>query len=158
MWLAQIPDQQDLSESLSAETLAPLRTARTVLLLSPLVPALFLLLTAVFGAMSRRAIARWWGVVLALAGGAIASAAVLISPELERRWYATVVPSIPPYWSKDVVTTLHDLAGSLIGSYTTSLMLISVAVSLAGLALALAPSLARGATAAHAQPQPEPNS
>lgn len=156
--VAQIPDQQDLSESLSPETLAPLRAGRTALLLTPLVPVLFLLLTAVFGARSRRAVARWWGFVLALAGGAIASAAILISPEFERRWGATVVPSIPPYWSQDVVVTLHDLAGNLIGTYATSLTLIALAVALAGLALLLASSLSRGATAAHTQPQAEPNS
>jgi len=156
--VAQIPDQQDLSDSLSPETLAPLRTARTALLLSPLVPLAFLLLTALFGARSRRALARWWGIVLALAGGAVASAAVVIAPEFERRWNALVVPKIPPYWSADVVTTLHDLAASLVGSYATSLTLISAAVAVAGLALALAPSLARGTRPAHTQVEPEPNS
>jgi hypothetical protein len=156
--VAQIPDQRDLSESFSSETLAPVRTARSALLLSPLVPLVFLLLTAVFGARSLRAIARWWGVVLGLAGGAVASAAVLISPEFERRWSAIIMPAIPPYWAGDVVTTLHDLAGSLVGSYAMSLTLISVAVAVAGLALALAPSLGRHVPAAHTQPEPEPNS
>jgi hypothetical protein len=143
--VALIPDQQDLSASLTPETLAPLRTARTALLLGPLVPAAFLLLTAAFGATSRRAIARWWGVVLALAGGAVASAAFLLLPEFERRWDAMVVPSIPAYWSRDVVTTLHDLAASLVGSYATGLTLISAIVAVAGLLLSLAPSLGRRA-------------
>ncbi|MGH2490997.1 MAG: hypothetical protein ACRDF9_05755 [Candidatus Limnocylindria bacterium] len=156
--VAQIPDQQDLGESLSPETLAPLRTARSALLVSPLVPLLFLLLTAVLGARSPRAIARWWGVVLALAGGALASAALLLSPEFERRWDALVVPTIPPYWSQDVVATLHDLAASLVGSYATGLTYISAAVAIGGLALVLAPSLSRRASAPRTQPEAEPNS
>lgn len=156
--VAQIPDEQDLSQSLSPETLMPLRTARTALLLSPLVPAVFLLLTAVFGATSRRAIARWWGVILALAGGAVASAALLISPEFERRWQLAVIPSIPPYWSEDVVLTLHDLAASVVTSYAFGLLLVSGAVAAVGLALVLASSRAGRATAPRALPAPGPNS
>jgi hypothetical protein len=156
--VAQIPDQQDLSESLSPEALAPLRTTRTALQLSPLVPAVFLLLTAAFAATSRRAIARWLGVVLALAGGAVASGAFLLSPEFERRWEASVAPSIPLYWSPDVVGTLHDLAASLVGSYATGLTLVSACVAVTGLALALAPSLARGVAAPNTPPRAEPNS
>jgi hypothetical protein len=156
--VARIPDQQDLGESLSPETLAPLRAARTALQLSPVVPLTFLLLALLFGARSRRALAAWCGVVLALAGGAVTSAALLISPEFERRWTAMVVPQIPPYWSADVVSTLHDLAASLVGSYSTTLTLVAAAVGIAGLALLLAPSLSRRQTAAHIRPEPELNS
>ena len=150
-----IPDQRQMADALSPETLAPVRTARTLLLLSPLVPLVLLALVAAFGATSRRAVFRWCGTVLAVAGGAVASAALLFPGLFEQRWTTSVVPSVPPYWSPRVLTLAHDVAAGVVGAYTLGLALVTGAVALGGLMLIVL-SLRAPRAAAVAVPTPQP--
>ncbi len=145
-----IPDQRDMSEALGAQTVEGMRAMRTAFLLSPLVPLFFLLLAIALGARTQRGILRWWGAVLALGGGAVAAAALILPSQLAERWDGSFAPSVPPYWSPALVGIGHDLAFAVVAAFATALAIVSGVVALVGVAsLVLAARIGRA-------PAPEP--
>jgi len=149
-----IPDQQNMTDTLSPQVVSTLQTTRTVLLLSPLVPIFFLLLTIAFGSRTRRGMLRWWGVVLALGGGAVGAFALALPSFFDQRWDGSLAPSVPPYWSPTLVGIGHDVAIAIVAAFATALAIVSGVVALVGIvSLVVAARLGRQA----AVPEPAPS-
>lgn len=132
--VAQLPDQQSMSESLSPGTLAGLQTVRRVMLYAPIVPLGLFLLAAVLTGTTGRAILRTWGVLFALLGGLVFAATFNIPAQFEQRWTENAA-EIPPYWAPSLVALMHDVLREMVAAVTNGLVFVSGLVGLIGLTL-----------------------
>lgn len=145
-----IPDQREMSQALDPQARSNLASARTTLLLSPLVPAFFLLLTVALGARSRRGLLRWWGAVLAIAGIAVTATAIALPSFFQSRW-ASIEASTPAYWSPTILGLSHDVVSAIVVALATTLAVLSLIVALIGVtSLVIAARLTRPAATATA--------
>lgn len=106
--------------------------SRAAFLLGPIVPIFFAALAVAFGARSRLKILRWWGAVLAIAGGVAVAIAVAIPAAFERRW-AEPAGSFPDL-SPRLVGAGHDVATAVVVAFATLFGLIALVVTLVGIA------------------------
>jgi hypothetical protein len=104
---------------------------RAVLLLGPLVPLFFGIAAVALGARSRVAILRWWGGVLALAGGVAVAIAIAIPGAFERRWSE---PGVLPPFSPRVLDVGHDAAMAVVVAFAVLFGLLALVVALVGIA------------------------
>jgi len=107
---------------------------RAVLLLGPLVPLLFGIAAVALSAHSRVAILRWWGGVLAIAGGVAVVIAIAIPGAFERRWSE---PGVIPPFSPSIVDAGHDVAMAAVVAFAILFGLLALIVALVGLASVL---------------------
>ena len=127
-----IPDERGVSDVLGLPVRSTLSTFRTALLLSPLVPILFLLLTVALGARSRRGVLRWWGAVLAIGGGSVIALAIAIPRVFEQQWDGAIQAALSPSWSPALVGIGHDVGSAIILAFATALAIIAAIVALVG--------------------------
>ncbi len=126
---------------------------RATFLLGPLVPLFFTALAIAIGARSRVEILRWWGAVLAIAGGVVTAIALALPSAFERRW-AEPVGTLPEL-SPRLVDAGHDVATAVVVAFATVLGFISLIVGVVGIvSLAFAWRLARPAAVAEPLPSP----
>ena len=129
-----IPDERGVSDVLGLPVRSTLSTFRTALLLSPLVPILFLLLTVALGARSRRGVLRWWGAVLAIGGGTVTALAIAIPRLFEQQWAGSVEPAFGPSLSPTLLGIGHDIGSAIVLAAATALAIVAAVVAVVGVA------------------------
>jgi len=149
--IGQIPDQAALSsifggeaepsEGPPAEGSAPfsgdnprqsLRRIRWVLILSPLIPALLLLLVTLFGVRSRQGVLRWWGFSFLVAGLAGLGLAVAALPALDWAIATYLIGKLPPTLSPTLAQTGLDVGRYIIRALVTGIRVEAALITLAG--------------------------
>ncbi|MBI3243225.1 MAG: hypothetical protein HYZ49_13125 [Chloroflexi bacterium] len=124
-----LPDEADLAqtfagggESEQGESSVPnsgepqpdprttLRLIRLGLRLSPSLPLVLLLLVALFGARSRKALLRWWGIPLLVAGLIGVIEALTLVPAMQAGYATFAADKIPLYLSESFVQAGLDVA------------------------------------------------
>lgn len=127
--VAGLPDEADLSqtfqgggESAPGEPSVPnsgepppdprttLQLIRFVLRLSPSLPVALLLLVALFGASSGKALLRWWGIPLLAVGLIGVIEALMLVPAMQTGYATFAAGKIPPYISESFVQAGLDVA------------------------------------------------
>jgi hypothetical protein len=125
--------------------------ARALFLLAPVVPIFFGVVAVALSAHSRAAILRWWGVVLAVAGGAAFAIALALPGAFERRWPIGSAPQLSPR----VVDAGHDVATAVVVAFAGVFGFIALIVTLVGIVSVIyAARLAVSPTAAPPIPAP----
>ncbi len=127
-----IPDERGVSDVLGLPVRSTLSTFRTALLLSPLVPIVFLLLTVALGARSRRGVLRWWGAVLAIGGGTVATLAIVTPRLFEQQWAGSIEPGLGSSLSPALLGIGYDMGSAIILAFATALAIIAAIVALVG--------------------------
>jgi hypothetical protein len=152
--VAGLPDEADLAqtfagggESAPGESSVPnsgepppdprtvLRSLRLGLRLSPSLPVVLLLLVALFGAHSGRALLRWWGIPLLVIGLIGIVEGLMVLPAIQAGYSTFVADQIPPYFSEnialaglDVVLQLGRTLAGWIGGEAVLIGLIGLAM------------------------------
>lgn len=127
-----IPDERGVSDVLGLPVRSTLSTFRTALLLSPVVPILFLLVTVALGTRSRRGVLRWCGAVLAIGGGAVTALALATPRLFEQQWAGSIEPGLGSSLSPALLGIGYDMGSAIILAFATALAIIAGVVALAG--------------------------
>lgn len=141
---AGVPDVVTLisEENVSGQdALESLRAARSLMRLSPVVPALLLVLIAIFAARSWKEFLAWWGLPLLLGGifGAVASASIV--PIFEQSFAATIMPRIPASMPESMREILGGLVSSVMEGLATPILIQSIVMAGIGVAMLIAAGL-----------------
>lgn len=154
--LATIPDEVNLGQigqSEPTEEEAPpseegggpspelVRTFRTGMILSPLLPFLLLLLVALFGARSKRSLSLWWGIPLSIVGVLGIGLATSLLPALDKVLAEFATPKIPPYISANLATEGLGVVREVVRIMATWLGVEAGLLALAGGTLVFSPRL-----------------
>jgi len=100
-----------------------IRIVRSWLRLSPLLPLGFLLLVTLFGVRSFKGWMRWWGIPFFFSGAITLFTGIAILPVQNWAWTNFIIPHIPLYFPIDVVSIGHDLASSVLRSFSGQIAL-----------------------------------
>jgi hypothetical protein len=134
------PDTASGGNGSRRDPLTSIRTIRTWIGLSPLLPSSLLLLMTLFGVRSARDLLRWWGIPLFGAGVLVLGIGLAAQPLLDWPWVNYAVPQFPPILSSGLAELGHDVFRSVVHELRKWIMLEAGLIALPGLGAILASS------------------
>ncbi len=127
-----------------------LRSLRLGLRLSPSLPVVLLLLVALFGAHSGRALLRWWGIPLLAIGLVGIVEGLIVLPAMQAGYATFVADKIPPYFSENIALAGLDVALQIGRTLAGWIGGEAVLIGLIGLAMLVGSFYIKGGQAAPA--------
>jgi hypothetical protein len=148
--VSQLPDQAVLISPAPASGTAgsggpfgddpqtAIRTLRSWMRFSPLVPLSLLLLVTLFGVRSVRGWLRWWGIPLFIAGLIALGIGFAADPLLDWAWVNYILADLPPVFSSGLGELGYVLSRSIVHELGKWVMLEAGVIILLGLAAIIA--------------------
>jgi hypothetical protein len=136
-----VPDSVTLIEpgdANSQSALQSLRAARSLMQFSPIVPALLLVLIAIFAARSWKDLLAWCGLPLLLGGIFGAVAAAPIAPIFEQGFAERILPRLPASMPDSLREILRGVVGAVMEGVVTPIMIHSAIMAGVGIILLIA--------------------
>lgn len=150
--VGELPDEAVLGESFMEEDSSEkpeaeggeiqvgptLRRIRTYMRISPLLPAVFLILIAVFAVRSFRDLLRLWGIPFLVTGMIVLAISLLSMPIFNWLLRTYVQGKIPGYFSLEMVDLGFDIGRSMIRNYVKTLAIQGGVIALVGIMMSIA--------------------
>jgi hypothetical protein len=131
-----LPDQVTIASGL-VDLVTTIRMARVIMNLSPLLPLLFLGLTAGFAMNARRNLLRWWGIPLLVSGLVALVISLVISPMIYSMLIFLILPRLSGNLVPTAVQLISDVFSTVAQGIVKPIQYQSAVISLVGLVMVI---------------------